>query len=582
MRLLTSAQIMVTASLLLLPLSGSSQKKVDSPPPQTVIRATTRLVEVTVVVQDKNGNPITGLQQRDFVLTDEGKPQAIALFAMEDARTLAAAPPAPRPLPPNTFVNRPTQRAGVLPGATVVLIDGLNTPLGNRARVRENMLKFLKQLQPDEPVALYALDSKLRLLQEFTEDPALLIRAFEQYKDRPSAHRTEFQPQQAVAAGGPFEQSVRISNAFEQRAADFSMEQTVRGTVEAMQAIAHHLAGVHGRKSLVWLSGSFPITAGMDTCQFSPGMFEECGELLVKQSESDRLSSLPRENRNFVPLIERAARALSDSDLAVYPVDARGALDVWTIDPTLNRPNARIQGGLEKGELQPPERVHGKEDTMYALAEQTGGRAFNNHDLATAVRRAVDDGRVTYTLAYYPNHGQWDGKFRRIKVEVRRPGVHLFYRRGYFATGTAALPPNERTNLLAEELLNPLDASRLALAAHTDVTEAAGKKYIQAEVQFSPRDVTFVPAAEGWSAAVDLLFVEMKENGQILVSAKGTLDLTVKEQDRKAQQERPFRFPQRLELIPGAHRLKVIALDAMSGAVGSLTIPLAQVSAAQP
>ena len=73
-------------------------------------------------------------------------------------------------------------------------------------------------------------------------------------------------------------------------------------------------------------------------------------------------------------------------------------------------------------------------DSFQKLAEQTGGVAFfNSNDITGAVRHAIDDGELTYQLGYYPSHGQWNGRYRNIKVTVDRPGVEVRYRKGYFA-----------------------------------------------------------------------------------------------------------------------------------------------------
>ncbi len=76
---------------------------------------------------------------------------------------------------------------------------------------------------------------------------------------------------------------------------------------------------------------------------------------------------------------------------------------------------------------------------MNLLAERTGGRAFfNTNDIQGAIRRAIDDSRVTYVLGFNPDHGNWNGKFREIKIKVKRPDTNIRYRRGYFALADEA------------------------------------------------------------------------------------------------------------------------------------------------
>ena len=175
------------------------------------------------------------------------------------------------------------------------------------------------------------------------------------------------------------------------------------------------------------------------------------------------------------------------------------------------------------------------------------------------------------------DHGRWDGKFHRLSVEVKKPGAHLFYRRGYFAASTSPIEQAARQQLLKNNLAGPLDATVLGLTARAAMTAIEGRKFVRIQVLFSPRDISFVPAASGWSGAVDLMFVEQSDKGKVLVSSKGTLDLSVTDEQKRTQQEKPFAFSHHIELLPGAHSIRIVALDAMSGALGSLTIPLSEV-----
>src|ERR1035438_685042 len=116
----------------------------------SVIRSTTRLVQVRVFVQDGKGEPITDLKSEDFKVLDEGKPQNIALFSAESIVPVKLA----HPLPNNVFTNRFDLKGEGEGSATVVLFDALNTSGSDLIYVRKHVLRFLQTLTPQDHVAI--------------------------------------------------------------------------------------------------------------------------------------------------------------------------------------------------------------------------------------------------------------------------------------------------------------------------------------------------------------------------------------------------------------------------------------------
>src|SRR5277367_5416330 len=120
------------------------------------IHSTTRLVQLSVVVKDRKGDPLTGLTKENFSILDRGRPQTIAIFS----EAIPAPLETPRPLPFNVFTNRFDQK-GQDPGAvTIILFDALNTSSEDQSRVRQQILLFLKTLKPQDHVAIYALTTQ--------------------------------------------------------------------------------------------------------------------------------------------------------------------------------------------------------------------------------------------------------------------------------------------------------------------------------------------------------------------------------------------------------------------------------------
>ncbi|MCX6612776.1 MAG: VWA domain-containing protein, partial [Acidobacteria bacterium] len=135
------------------------------------IRTTTRLVTIDVVARDKDGKFAQGLSAADFVVTDNGKKQDIRVFRRPaDAQTpdsISARMQLPEDLPANVFTNfkqTPTQPKAI----TVILFDGLNTPIEDQRYARLQIVKFLEQLKPDDRVGLYVLGQHLKILHDFS------------------------------------------------------------------------------------------------------------------------------------------------------------------------------------------------------------------------------------------------------------------------------------------------------------------------------------------------------------------------------------------------------------------------------
>lgn len=153
---------MVRLIAILAVAAGASSAQVGHAP--LVGRSTTRMVQVNVVAT-RRGAPVEGLTRKDFILTDNNKPQTLSAFSEESS---GGELPANTPLPPNTFTNRLQRGRAEFSGATIILFDALNTRYTDRAFARNEIVRFLKSIRPDDHVGVYALGSRLQILHEFT------------------------------------------------------------------------------------------------------------------------------------------------------------------------------------------------------------------------------------------------------------------------------------------------------------------------------------------------------------------------------------------------------------------------------
>jgi VWFA-related protein len=518
---------------------------VQTAPAPEVLRATTHLVEISVTAQSKQGEPVTGLTQDDFTLLDEGTPQKIAYLRAEASKP-ASAPQ--RKLPPNLFTNRLDAGGSVLESATVILFDGLNTRLTDQAYARDQILKFLRQLKPGERVALYAMGRGPRVLQDFTEDSSALIKALATYKGGAAASLSAPLYDPATSGAEHFDAWLGELT-FDLY--DYYGEDRAFRTVRALTAIAGHLQQIPGRKNLIWVSGSFPVALDGDS-------------VALPKKSGPRESG--KDKRDSWPELERAARALGKANLAIYPVDARGLIAAQEYSGPLAKPELRNPDTSELAGMQ-------------VLADRTGGRAFfNNNDLAAALRRALDDARMTYVVGYYPSHHEWKGRFRKIDLRVNRPDVELHYRRGYFAQPDEPGDSWYREQVLNASLWNPVDATGMRLTVAVTPSPAGG---LDLALQIDASDIAFQSNGEKHECGLDVWLVQLDgQEKQIKTRARtNNLSLDPATFD-KVKQVNGLALAEHLNPEPETVLLRVLVRDVATGQLGSLTVPLRRVAAA--
>jgi len=543
----------------------------QSPKAPDILHVTTHMVQVNVIVKDDHGHPVPGLSPSDFSIFDDGKPQEISSFAVEQTRPPVSIPP----VPPDVFTNIPDRQSGGSPAVTVILFDGLNTRWEDQARARLQILKFLKQLQPADRVGLYTMGTRLVMLHDFTSDSESLVKALNSYGGRSGnevkdseADNAENPPQwvdsvQDLQGMSGALSSAAVSNGIAQwlanavaAEANYYMNQRVAMTVNALVAIADHLQGVPGRKNLVWVSSGFPLLEGMD-------QFEQTGDFSRGNTYGEE--------------IKRAAEALNDVNLAIYPVDARGLMVDPSFEVNSRPPSMAAYRRMQRLKL--PQHLADNFPTMDEIAKRTGGRAFyNTNDIQGAIRQVIDDSQLTYLLSYYPTNTVWNGQFHKIKVKVDRPGLHLQYRDGYAAVAEppAASPSGEKR--LESAVFSPLDATGVAFAVKT-VPEKSASSSRQLTVQYwiNPRDITLVPNGNKWSGRVTVVLEEFGPRGEALKGLSRNFDFDLDPAREKQFLEAGLRFTQMLDVAPGAERVRVVVCDDPTENLGSVNIPLDRV-----
>ncbi len=545
MRVLT---VWLCLSLVSYPVAAAGDTPRDS---GLVLRSTTRLVQLNVIVQ-KGGQPAAGLKKEDFVVTDNGKPQTIAVFsensngALPNAASIA-------PLPPNTFTNRLEQRAGTPASITVILLDDLNTRWTDRAQSRTQVAKFLRELKPEDHIGIYYLASSLRVLHDYTEDSSELLRRLSGYK--PGQALPDLQGGESNK--GLDGQSLQLDAWLRGAGAsgierDFYTANRTVGTLRALQFIAEHLSRVPGRKSLIWVSGGIPQEIGLTS--------------MAAWHDPSRLQ------QSFSEEIDHAVRAMNDANIAVYPVDARGLMVGNTYD-------ASRRGNTNPRKMSMPKEAPGSKNqaTMDELASRTGGKAFyNTNDITKAVSTAVEDSRLTYTLGYYPLDEKFDGKFHKVDVKVKVSGTHARYRKGYFDLPEQPQDNNKRKTELNEAVFSPLDATEIGLTVHI-APYAPKPGSFEVLVKVDPQGIGLQKNNDRWDGKLDVLLIQKDARGNQFDGRDETVEMQLKQDKYDIISKDGLTYRQVIEKNSRATHIRILVRDASSGQIGSVTVPFGQV-----
>jgi len=560
------------AGAVLAALAVASGDRAQTPAPQSspsvVFPAAVQQVTVDVLVLDAKGEPVEGLQREDFVVKEDGRAQTIASF---EAVSLPESPPVDTGARTRVYVNATPAAAsrsfvivfdemnltaltveaarravaqflasGLRAGDVVTLVPTAGgawwterMPEG-RAAVSEFLGHLEAKYRPDTSVARISDYEAVQI--HYGRDPLVMSQILRRYYENGVIQ--EFQDPRSAAqlAIAPGAQIVRARADATYQAYAQRMKQTL-GT---LARVAEALRAAKGRKTVLFVSEGFAL----DTTQ--PGFRE-------------------------------AVRAARDANAAFYFVDARGLLGAAGAP---GAPGAGADEGralLDQDTLATFTAAQQESAGAESVALDTGGYSIRNtNDLAGQMRALSRESRAYYLLGYVPADARRDGKFRKIEVEVGRPGVKVRARRGYYAAsekgkpalGRDDLDPNVRAGLDA-----PVDlvGIPLRLAAYGLGPLAPGKSaaLVAADVDLTALDLRRQPD-KGWTGVLESYAVVSSRRTRQTFPQANVVDVAIP--DDAYAQLRGTGLPifREFQLPPGEYQVRFLLRDRASGRVGSV------------
>ena len=527
------------------------------PEQPTKFRSQTNLVLVPVQVRN-HGQHMANLKQESFTILQDGKPQKIAVF--EEVRTstqrLQRAPVGPKEFT-NELLGRPeTARY------TIIAIDRINTVPLDLMRVREGLAQFLAHTaDTGEPIRLVSIElNGIRLIQDFTTDPHAIAAAMQRStgggKIEQSSVSLDESLQEVEAA--VLSQSDRLSaeqvNTYlngldsakdnEQRMLAFQERSARINSLEALQQIALSLAGLPGRKSLVWASSGFPFTSIYRQTRSSVGYD------ISQVSEATTLDAY-------------TTQLLNTANIAMYPVDARGLTNTAfdAIDP--GHKYSPTYAEKERRNLANQDVL----TTFERLAAGTGGKpCYNRPVLQDCFKEALEDSRDYYMVGFYVNSKATKNGWHKLQIKVDEKGANVRSRNGF----VFPLPdPGQNRELdMNTAVRSLLLDSGIPFRGQWTTSERKGNKISNSFV------MQVIPSAnmiDPEQKKIDLDFVGIARSkdgtiaGQFTQKVQRTLPAEAVELIQKAG----ISYKNSIDLSPGEYLVRIVVRDNISGRTGA-------------
>jgi VWFA-related protein len=571
--------------------------------PHATFQSKVHVVLLDVVVTDHNDQPVAGLQKEDFEVLEEGKPQAIASFGEHKG-----VPPnraAIAPLPPNFYTNYPLSKP--TDSVNVLVLDALNTPLGDQATVRQQMVSYLKKIQPGPRLAIFTLLSRMRMVEGFTADPSVLLAALNNKKlgggpqsspllRTDTEDNADAQLINAMASSQAPLESIRAMKEFLGQSKNFQTYSRVEVTLQALQQLARYLGGFPGRKNVIWFSGSFPVSILPTQGQNYDFSF------------SDEIKQELRKTTNM----------LAAAQVAIYPIAAEGLdTDSYVTSSRQYVPDmSGVPGSGQSASTAPPpspgsadtqdqnsqlQQEHTQrytnQATMDEIAKDTGGEAFyNTNGLKEALDQVINNGTHYYTISYTPTDKRMNGGYRPIELKLLRGHYRLAYRRGYFADEERKDRPQpiadplqplmgrgapDATQILYEIRVlrsDPQPSPQAAIAGDNAKVKGPVTRYA-VDFAVSVKDLDLAMTPDGiHHGNVEVALVAYDQDGNTLNWVVRSTDMSLKPQLYKAFEQGGVQLHQEIDVPKGDVYLRTGIYDPGTGKAGTLEIPLRNVA----
>jgi VWFA-related protein len=523
---------MLALALFLVP-NLRAQDQQDQQNQSFTLKVNSDLVLTNVVVRDKKtGQVVKGLSQKDFTITENGKPQQIVSFDFESVDEAAALNEATISGKAGNSIllgKSPVMTGDALRDHRLVVLffDITSMQPEDIERAQDAARNYInKQMQQADVVAVASLDTSLSLDQDFTQDKSLLLKAVNSY----SGDQT-----QGYAPGSTSTTNqVEDTTAYTADESEYNDINTDR-ELFAIASIAKSLNYINQKKALLYFSGG------------------------ISRDGIENQASL-----------RSAINSAVRSNMSIYSVDTRG---LQAISPLGDASTGSLRGtsGYNGAGLQNNlDANFNSQEVMANLSSDTGGKAFfDSNDFSPAFQRMQQDMSAYYVIGFRSTDARRDGSYRRLSVKINRSDVKLEYRPGYYSPADYKHSNKEdRERQLSDQLASDLPATDVSVYLQALYFRVDDFHYsVPISILVPGSQIPFVKGGDRDKATLDVIGEVKDSAGRVIGNARDTVKLAI-DQSQQVRQ-RNIQYSTSFTLPAGKFHLKFVVRENETGRMGS-------------
>ncbi len=522
------------------------------------------LINVEVFVTDKDGDRIKGLTAADFELYEDGRPVTVSNFyAVEDGRPVSLPEPSAEDLATVQAELDPLEqldtRLKTLPVPEdqrlhlVLYVDNLFIRPFNRNKVMRQVRQFLSTtITPQDRVMMVTYDRSVHVRHPFTSDMRAIATSLFDIEEltgwavQADQERREFL-RRIDEADTELEAEGHAAFYAE------SVYHDMTNSVGALKDLVGSLAGVPGRKAILYVSDGIPMTPGED-------MF-----FVYDQRFKARVAGQLRANRYSGRRLFRELTARANSNrVTFYTLEAAGLRSHTSLSAEYGG-STDSESGLTGGSRVEADymRFANYQEPLQAMADDTGGlAAFNTNNFAGALDRMAGDFQNFYSLGYVPARGS-DGRFHDIEVKVKRKGLVVRHRRGYRdKTAETVVSEGTLAALLYGVEANPL---KVTLTLKPERVRDEGHYLVPLSVRVPLGELVLIPQENQYLGRFRVSVAVIDDDGKLSAVEQHSIPLTIQEGEIEVAKKQYFSYEAELLMRRGQQQIAVGVRDEFAG-----------------